>query len=149
MFVSEKYRVDQRDFFSQQLHPQFGRGVDQQRPARQKDSDRTTGAVVPGIVALANRAGTSDRRHADAGSGAQEYDGGRGVSHERGSGRLVTSRALEGSGKSKLRRETRLANEAPFCDTSASSQRMLPNHRVLKAFRRVERCPKTTRHSKI
>jgi hypothetical protein len=66
MLVREQHGMNDADLFPQELRPQVRRSVDQQIALGQAEHDRTSRSLVLGMPALANLAGTANRRHAHA-----------------------------------------------------------------------------------
>jgi hypothetical protein len=60
------------DPHTQELHPQVGRGVDQQISLGQASDRRTAEPLVSRVRAQANAAAAPDRRDTDAGSCAEQ-----------------------------------------------------------------------------
>ena len=67
-----KHGVGDGYFFAQELHPEFGRGVDEQIPGGEFQQDRTARPVVARIGRCANRTLAPDHRHPDGGAGPQK-----------------------------------------------------------------------------
>ena len=62
------------DLFAEQLPPEIGRGVDEERAFRQAEDHARAGAVVPRVGARAGGAGAADDRHAHARARAEKHE---------------------------------------------------------------------------